>query len=371
MADLRIIADGALLIHKGIIEEAGPTRRIENLAAAKKAIVIDASGRIVMPAFVDPDCALVVPRPSSRSHSKYDPAADNGAAIRVMSRHTVEILAGELIAERVRYGCLTVGANTACATDLRSVIKILRVHRLLQVKPVRIRSLVSLGNLDVAELAAKWLPAISKRRFASILNLTVDPGFDENRLQSAAAATSDAGLAVVVSTSKPPDAGVLGFALDVGAMAVVAPLDGLTALADKLATLGCVRVVPAHTVFDRAEETRTLLRAQIDAGAAIAVSTGFRADGPASLNMQFQQFLWVQSGGLTAEEAIVASTYNAACSLRLSHVTGSLEPGKSADLLMIGVTDYRDLARRAGHLDLVMAMKAGKVVYRRSGTAGL
>jgi imidazolonepropionase len=72
-----------------------------------------------------------------------------------------------------------------------------------------------------------------------------------------------------------------------------------------------------------------------------------------------------QSLGLTIEEAIVAVTYNAVCSLRLSHVTGSLEPGKSADICVVDVDDYRELARRAGHHDAHLVMRAGKIVYRR------
>ena len=68
---------------------------------------------------------------------------------------------------------------------------------------------------------------------------------------------------------------------------------------------------------------------------------------------------------MTVQEAIVASTYNAACSLRMSHVTGSLEPGKAADLLVMDVTDYRDLVQRVGHNDVQMAIRAGHAVYRR------
>ena len=69
--------------------------------------------------------------------------------------------------------------------------------------------------------------------------------------------------------------------------------------------------------------------------------------------------------GLTDEEAMLATTYNAACSLRMSHVTGSLEPGKSADVLVMDAPDYRDLSRRAGHSDVRMAIRAGHVVFRR------
>ena len=60
MRDLGIIQDGAILIVDGRICEAGPSRRVENLAAARAATrSIDASGRIVMPGFVDSNTHLV------------------------------------------------------------------------------------------------------------------------------------------------------------------------------------------------------------------------------------------------------------------------------------------------------------------------
>ena len=68
---------------------------------------------------------------------------------------------------------------------------------------------------------------------------------------------------------------------------------------------------------------------------------------------------------MTTAEAIVAVTYNAACSLRLSHVTGSLAPGKAADICIMNVGDYHELARRVGHHDTGLVMRAGKVVCRR------
>ncbi|MEO7653425.1 MAG: amidohydrolase family protein, partial [Bryobacteraceae bacterium] len=53
LKDLAIIRDGALLIRDGVIVDVGPTRRVENLAAARKAREWDVTGRVVMPGFCD------------------------------------------------------------------------------------------------------------------------------------------------------------------------------------------------------------------------------------------------------------------------------------------------------------------------------
>ena len=59
MSRLQIIEDGAVLIEGEVIREVGPTRRLENLAPARKAHDISAAGRVVMPGFVDSHTHLI------------------------------------------------------------------------------------------------------------------------------------------------------------------------------------------------------------------------------------------------------------------------------------------------------------------------
>lgn len=57
--ELSIIRDGALLIEDGRIVEVGLSRRVENLASVRRSQEIDATGRVVMPGFVDCRAHLV------------------------------------------------------------------------------------------------------------------------------------------------------------------------------------------------------------------------------------------------------------------------------------------------------------------------
>ena len=168
MSELEIIPNGALLIHNGLIEEAGPTRRVENLALARDAREIDASGRIIMPAFVDPDIALIVPPPVFRQHGE---SAEEGFSIRVTSRRNIEIRGGMAGVERLRYGCVTAGSNTSCAIDLKNTLKVLRAHKALQMKPLRIRAVFSWHPVPLEELTSRWLPAIRKDKLAGVIDL--------------------------------------------------------------------------------------------------------------------------------------------------------------------------------------------------------
>jgi len=53
MRELGIIADGAVLIRDGLIQEVGPSRRVEALTEARHADEISTIGRVVLPGFVD------------------------------------------------------------------------------------------------------------------------------------------------------------------------------------------------------------------------------------------------------------------------------------------------------------------------------
>lgn len=381
MRNLNVIPKGAVLIRNGIIEEVGPAQRIENLIGARNAREIDAAGRVIMPAFVDADVALAAPGAAA------DPEGEaRGQALRLMSRKRVLARAGAAAAECARYGTLAVGAHTRAATDLPNIRKILRAHQALQLRPLRIRSIFSppfpQSRAMVDALVSRWLPAVIGKKLSAVLELaaaggeaseTPDTGFDMETMRPVAVTASGLSYAIRLRCFSAPDSDLLQLAASAGAIAILAPLPGRTidaadsripALQAALAELGCVRVVPATEVFDNREEAAGAMRHAIDEGAAIAISSSYRAAGPATLNMQYLLHLAACKPGLTVEEAITATTWNPACSLRLSHVTGSLEPGKHADLLIMDVPDYRELARRAGHTDAGIVVRGGQILSR-------
>jgi len=69
--------------------------------------------------------------------------------------------------------------------------------------------------------------------------------------------------------------------------------------------------------------------------------------------------LW---GGLTVDEAITASTLNAAHSLGLAGEIGTLEPGKRADLVVHAVPNRYHLVYRFGVPRARTVVAGGRVV---------
>lgn len=351
MTDLSIIADGAVLIRDGVIEEVGATRRIENLVPARLARVIDATGRIVMPAFVDPDIALAA------SHAAPD-GISGETDIRRMSRHRLEAVAAALAADLARYGVLTVGAHTLSAPDLQNTNKALRLHQAMQARPLRIRSVFSPPCERVSEV---WMSSIFKKKLASILEIPVTPeNVAASSLMATAAATAGYNIRFRVTGTMTEN--VLRLAYSAGAVALIGQVPANSELTRALGDAGCVKVLLTTGILAGLAASA---RSAIDDGTPIALGSGYQHDRDASANPQFLLYLACKTLEMTVEEAIIATTYNAACSLRLSHVTGSLAPGKAADLCILDMDNYRDLARRAGHHDVCLVMRAGKVIYRR------
>jgi imidazolonepropionase len=105
-------------------------------------------------------------------------------------------------------------------------------------------------------------------------------------------------------------------------------------------------------------------RALIDAGAAVALATAFHPGVSSSLSMQMAICLACTQMRMTPEEAISAATINAAHAVQLASVAGSLEFGKHADLIILNVPDYREIAYYFGVNQVALTMRKGEVVYR-------
>ena len=86
--------------------------------------------------------------------------------------------------------------------------------------------------------------------------------------------------------------------------------------------------------------------------------------------MQMALALAVFRFGLSPEEAICAATINAAHALGCAHLTGSIEYGKQADILVMNASDYRELPRQYGINHVEMAIRQGTVVINRTRWKG-
>lgn len=362
MSQLNIIPHGAVLIRNGMIDQTGDGRRIENLASSRMAREIDATGKIVMPAFVDPDISLTSPGPVTGG------SPEN--CIGRMSQRRLKARSSLVADALATFGVLTVGANTRSVPDARNAMKALRTLRVLKADPLRIRSIFSLspgGERTPGEFAdsvtkptANRMATVFRRELASLLEIDVS---DES-LQFAGAVTGAAATIGyttrfrVPGTPSPP---MLELAWLAGAVSLLCDLPDGSPASQRLADLGCVQVLSAMGILGGRSAPA---RAAIDHGMPFALASGSQSGDIAPMNPLLRLRLATRELGMSAEEGIVAVTYNAACALRFSHLTGSLEPGKAADICILNVDDYRELSRSDADQEPDLAMLAGKIIGR-------
>src|SRR5579884_2796001 len=133
-----LIPDGSVLIIDGVIQEVGPTRRIENLVIARDADEIDASGRVVMPGFVDSHTHLV--SGSMVAGNPADRRAAASAQIESSSRKALQSRAEALILDCVRHGTTTIEAKSGYGRSETGELKILRTQVALNQQPIEVVS---------------------------------------------------------------------------------------------------------------------------------------------------------------------------------------------------------------------------------------
>ncbi len=366
MNDLGLIQDGAVLIRGGIIEQVGPTRRIENLASARGASEIDATGRIVLPAFVD-----------SHTHLFFPPAGERGAtpesaagAIRASSAWLLEARLQSWLDAMARHGTGTVEIKTGCGPDAGIETKALRVLAGLArsapdvVPTFLLRIPEDASDDEASRIIGDLAPRIYRRgaaRFADVLwdNRPARQELFARYLEAAAAG----GLPLKLHAGAPGCAAAAALAIGHRATSVD-HLEHLTP--EQACLLGNARTVvtllPAAALYSGGPMAPA--RAILDSGAPVALASNCNPHLTPVFSMQAVIVLACLEMRMTPAEAIAAATINGAHAVGRGGRAGSIEPGKDADLLVLNADDHRQAARSFGGNLVHLAIKRGRLVYR-------
>jgi imidazolonepropionase len=377
LRELELIRDGAVLIHDGIIQEVGPSRRVENVTGARHAVEINAAGRVVMPGFVDSHTHLAFPQDTRRAANGKGNlrsiGAATGARLAVRARAHLDAMA--------RHGTTTVEVKTGCGPDENAETKLLRVLQTLKSDPIDLipTFLFHLPGEDLEgahDEAAEWvcrelLPKIARRRLAQFADLAWNSNPTRHgRFSRYLQAARQIGLNCKIHADQmsTPEAIRLAVAH------LVVSIDHLEhARPDEVGPLAegstMVTLVPSASFYNGSAFAPA--RELIEAGAAVALATNFNPGHTPALSMQTVTALACRHLKMTAEEAISAATINGAHALLRGRTVGSLELGKSADLLILNVPDYRDVVHNFGSNLVHITMKRGEIIYQEGEVAHL
>jgi imidazolonepropionase len=365
LSELGIIPDGSVLIRDGQILSVGTTRRLENLKEARGAIDIPAHGKVVMPAFVDAGLHLTL----NRSEEAYKP------------KRIAEFYEDSLTLMRacLQHGTVTAEVKaSADGRDYHADIAVLRKLSKIGSNPVRMSRAwriacpshsigtrppsVAAHDLHRRDLQ-QTLQTLIRRSFleAVVIEAQAKEQLDPKAIESVRAA----GLDIQLHSRGSDSVRLLELLEGLRPRSVCFTDTPSEAEATILAKSGLsVVLLAGKRLFDgpAAPSGREL----IDAGVPVALSSGYHSISASSFSMQMSVALAVARLGLTVEEAISAATINSAYALGCSAFTGSLEVGKQADLLVMNVSEYREIPQQFGINHVAMVFRSGDMVINRT-----
>lgn len=395
MRDVGIIEDGAVAVADGKIVEVGSS--VELSAKYTPKMMIDASGKVICPGFVDPHTHVVYAgnrinefELRIKGASYMDIMAAGGGIVSTMEA-TRAASVDELVADTrprldamLRLGTTTLEIKSGYGLDVDSELRMLEAVALLDsshpcdliptfmgahaVPPEyknRSFEYVEVVIREMIPRAAAWYR--HSHFYDQNTPFFIDVFCEQNafnveesrRILEAGRAH---GMNLKAHVDEFTNLGGVKMALELGAVSVdhldVTSAEEIHLLAES----GTTAVVIPAVNFNLGSTHFADARAMIDAGVALALTTDMNPGSAPCPSMPFVMALACRYQKLLPSETLNACTINAACAIGMEKQVGSLESGKQADMLLLNVPDYRYLAYQFGDNLVEQVIKRGKIL---------
>jgi imidazolonepropionase len=201
----------------------------------------------------------------------------------------------------------------------------------------------------------EMIPKVAEEKLADFCDVFIDEGYFTLRQSEQILRTAlDYGLKLKVHCDELANIGATELCASLGAISVDHLLfiskEGIDALSKShtIATL-----LPGTAYFIRMPYAPA--RQIIDSDVPVSLATDCNPGSCFTENMQIILSLSVINMKMTAEEAVVASTLNAASAIAKSDEMGSIDIGKKANLVMADCSSYTDIFYHFGvnHIEKV------------------
>ena len=392
LGTLGIIETGAIVIRDEKIVAVGTTDELKN--AYPDEPTLDASRCVLMPGFVDPHTHLIWAGARANEFEMkmggmayLDILAAGGGIIstvkatRTASMETLIAQTRPRLLRMFAHGTTTAEAKTGYGLQTSTELRLLKALLALDDESPLDLVMTFLGAHAIApefkgnpqgytdEVTNTMLPVLKEwwGTHAPRLPLPFVDVFCETKaftLEQARQILTKAGalgFPLKIHADEFDNLGGAALAAELGA----ASADHLVVTSDAdIAALGksdTVAVSLPCTPFGLAECHYTPAKKLLEANAILALATDCNPGTTWNESMQFVIALACRSMRLTPAQAIAASTINSAHAIRRSDKIGSLEVGKQADMLILSVSDYRQVGYRYGTNLVKQVIKRGQV----------
>ncbi|UCD36729.1 MAG: imidazolonepropionase [Fidelibacterota bacterium] len=373
-AQLGLVPNGAVAISGDRILEVGPAAEVRRKYAVSDDKIIDADGGVVLPGFVDGHTHLVFAGDraaewEARMQGKpYLEILREGGGILNTVRATRQASFDDLLAQArtwlhrcLEHGTTTVEIKSGYGLDRDTEIRMLEVACALdKEEPLDVVATYLGGHvvppehtaqrsayLDLIESTAAEIKAEKLAHFFDVF--CEEEAFTLAETERLLNAARDLGFGLKLHAEQftASGAAALGARLGITSIDHLEHIDdaGLEALAAAETTVAVLLpAVNFHLGLDESAPARKI----IDAGVPVALATDFNPGSSFTPSIPMVIALACRLLKMTVAEAIIATTINAAHALSLGTETGSLEPGKRADLIVCDIPDHRWLGYAFG-----------------------
>jgi len=377
LRDLAIIKNGSIAIKEGKIIDIG--KKLDYRAEK----IIDASGKVVMPGFVDSHTHVVFA--GSREFEldmklrgfSYMDILKKGGGIFYTVNETRKAPENHLFSQSknrldrmLLHGTTTCEAKSGYGLNLKTELKILKIQKKLnESHPVHLVSTFLGAHAVPKEHSSdEYVDIIINKMFPKLNGLAKfcdvfceKDVFTIEQSRRILTTGKKYGLIPKIHADEIVDTGGASLAAEVGAISADHLLTSSENGLKEMVKNDVIGVLLPGTPFSLMHYTYAHARKMIELGIPVALATDLNPNCWIE-NMQFIIQLACLNMKMTPAEAITAATYNAACSIGLNNNIGSIEKGKQADIIILNCPNYEFLSYQYGVNLVERVIKNGIVI---------